>query len=95
VPNITVSGTIAAGPTTRSITYFVVDRTRDAIIGNITLPNASTFANAFRLDVNIPNNSDSVDVGLFDDGGKFVSAGFTIEGGTRPAGAVGPEGGAP
>ena len=92
MPEITISGHISNGPTTGSITYFVVDRAGDAIVGNITLPNASTVANAFSLEVKIPEYSDSIDVGLLDGDGKFVSAGFTIEGGKRPTGAVGPRG---
>ena len=91
-PEITVTGSIANGPTTANVTYFVVDRGRNAVVGNITLPDASTVSHAFRLNVQVPNPSGSLDVGSFDDSGKFVSAGFTVEGGQLPAGAVGPQG---
>jgi hypothetical protein len=57
---ITISGKIANGPTTRNVTYVVVfDRSHNAVIGDITLPDASTFANAFRLKVNVPQVSES------------------------------------
>ena len=87
---ITISGKVESGPTTRNITYFVLDRSRDAVVGNITLPDAATFANAFRLNVSVPDAWGSLDVGLFDDTGKFASAGFQVEVPKQPTGAVGP-----
>ena len=92
MPEIIVSGQIPEGPTTANVTYFVMDKSRNVIVGNINLPNASTFANAFRLNVQVPNTSESFDVGTFDDSGGFTSAGFLVEGGQRPTGAVGPRG---
>jgi pyridoxine/pyridoxamine 5'-phosphate oxidase len=88
-PEITVSGSIPQGQTTANVTYFVVDRARNAVVGNITLPDASTVANSFRLNVRVPQLSDNFDVGTMSDDGEFVSAGFTIETLTAPTGAVG------
>ena len=90
MPDIMVSGSIPDGNTTSNITYFVVDRQRNAIVGNLTLPNASLIARSFSLQVKVPSYSDSLDVGLFDDDGNFTSAGFRVEGGQAPEGAVGP-----
>jgi hypothetical protein len=92
---ITVSGQIpeVAGSTTGSTTYFVVDKGKNAIVGNITLPNTPKPHSAFRIAVRVPSASESFDVGVFDDAGGFVSAGFTIElPKPGPRGAVGPNG---
>lgn len=88
---ITVSGRVpeASGSPAGSTTYFVVDKAKNAIVGNITLPNAPTFAHTFRLSVRVASLSGEFDVGLFDDSGTFVPAGFTVE---VPTGAVGPRG---
>jgi hypothetical protein len=91
-PELTVSGTIPEGPTTANVTYFVVERSANAIVGHITLPNASTFARTFRLGVQVASLSGDFDVGLFDDSGTFVPAGFTVEVPRSPTGAVGPRG---
>jgi hypothetical protein len=85
---ITISGEIQQGPTTRNVAYFVLDEARNAVVGNITLPDASTFAKSFRLQVTVPQLSESFAVGLFDEKGTFVSAGFQIE--APPHSAVGP-----
>lgn len=87
---LTVSGNIPEGPTTSTVTYFVMDREKNAVVGNILLPNASESIRRFRLLVSVPRFSDSFDVGVFDTGGAFVSAGFTIEAPQAPRGAVGP-----
>jgi hypothetical protein len=93
---ITVSGRIpevsTAGSTTGSTTYFVVDKDKNAIVGNITLPNTPKPHSAFRIAVRVPSGSESFDVGVFDDAGGFVSAGFTVEVPKPPSGAVGPRG---
>lgn len=88
---ITVSGPIPHGPTTHQITYFVVDPARNAVVGTLVLPDAATFAQAFRLKVRVPQGAEHLEVGLFEETG-FVSAGFTVEAparAPRPAGAVG------
>jgi len=93
---ITVSGRIpdvsTAGSRTASTTYFVVDKDKNAIVGNITLPNTPKPHSAFRIVVRVPSGSKSFDVGVFDDAGGFVSAGFTVEVPEPPSGAVGPRG---
>lgn len=86
-----MSGTIPSGPTTRNVTYFVIDKARNAVVGNITLPDASTFANSFKLNVKVPQLSDQFDVGTMSDDGEFTSAGFTVETPDTPTGAVGQE----
>ena len=86
---LTVSGRIPNGPTTGAITYFVVDKSKRAIVGNITLPNAAMQNNAFRITVEVASLSDDYDVGMFDGAGGFVSAGFKVEVPEPPRGAVG------
>lgn len=86
---IKVSGHIKKGPTTGTVTYFVLDKSNNAIVGNIVLPDASSQVNTFKIPVKVPSLS-SFDVGTYDEAGRFVSAGFMIETPTTPAGAVGP-----
>jgi hypothetical protein len=88
---ITVSGSIPSGQTNRDVIYFVVDKVRNELVGNITLPDASNVANSFKLNVRVPQLSDQFDVGTMSDDGKFVSAGFTIETPAAPTGALGQE----
>src|SRR4051794_36553634 len=89
---IIISGSIPSGPTTANVAYFVVDRARNALVGNITLPDASLVAHAFRLKVRVPCLSDAFDVGVFDAAGDFISAGFKIETPQTSRGAAGPIG---
>ena len=86
---ITVSGRVPDVSTAGSTTYFVVDKDKNAIVGNITLPNTPKPHSAFRIPVRVPSSSESFDVGVFDDAGGFVSAGFTVEVPKPPSGAVG------
>ena len=90
MPEITVSGSIPQGPTTRSVTYFVVDTARNAIAGNLTLPDAADFARSFQMNVRVVELSENYDVGTFADDGEFVSAGFKVEAPQPSAGAIGP-----
>ena len=87
---ITISGLIPTGMTGGSTTYFVVDRDHGTIVGNLNLPNIAN--NAFRIAVRVPGGATSLDVGVFDESGKFTSAGFTVDVPARPSGAVGPKG---
>ena len=86
---LTISGRIPDGPTTGAITYFVVDKSKRAVVGSITLPNAAKQNNAFRMIVEVASLSDGYDVGVFDGTGGFTSAGFTVEAPEAPRGAVG------
>lgn len=87
---ITVSGLVPSGMTGGSTTYFVVDRDRGSIVGNLNLPNMAN--NPFRIAVRVPGGSTGLDVGVFDESGKFTSAGFTVDVPAPPSGAVGPKG---
>ena len=87
---ITVSGLTPNGSTPGSTTYFVVDRDHGAIVGNINLPSMAN--RAFRITVKVPGGSTGFDVGVFDETGKFTSAGFTVDVPAPPSGAVGPKG---
>ena len=89
---ITVSGRVPEVSTAGSTTYFVVDKDKSAIVGSITLPNTPKPHSAFRIAVRVPSASERFDVGVFDDAGGFVSAGFTVEVPKPPSGAVGPRG---
>lgn len=86
---IKVSGRIKKGPTTHNITYFVLDKSNNAIVGSFMLPDASSQVNLFKIPVKVPTLS-SFDVGTYDETGRFVSAGFTIETPSMPTGAIGP-----
>ncbi|MER8849829.1 DUF4347 domain-containing protein [Mesorhizobium australicum] len=87
---ITVSGLVPSGLAAGSTTYFVVDRDHGSIVGNINLPNMAN--RAFRITVRVPGGSTGLDVGVFDEAGKFTSAGFTVDVPAPPSGAVGPKG---
>jgi hypothetical protein len=85
---IIVSGHIKRGPTTRTVTYFVLDTSNNTIVGNIVLPDASPQINKFRIPISVARVS-SFDVGIYDETGRFVSAGFKIETPPLPTGASG------
>ncbi|MER9952498.1 DUF4347 domain-containing protein [Mesorhizobium sp. M0047] len=87
---ITVSGLIPSGSMGGSTTYFVVDKDHGAIVGNINLPNMAN--KPFRITVRVPSESSGLDVGVFDETGKFTSAGFTVDVPAPPSGAVGSRG---
>lgn len=87
---ITVSGLVPSGLAAGTTTYFVVDRDHGSIVGNINLPNMAN--RAFRITVRVPGGSTGLDVGVFDEAGKFTSAGFTVDVPATPSGAVGPKG---
>lgn len=87
---ITVSGLVPSGLAAGSTTYFVVDRDHGSIVGNINLPNMAN--RAFRIAIRVPGGSTGLDVGVFDEAGKFTSAGFTVDVPAPPSGAVGPKG---
>lgn len=87
---ITVSGLVPSGLAAGSTTYFVVDRDHGSIVGNISLPNMAN--RAFRITVKVPGGSTGLDVGVFDEAGKFTSAGFTVDVPAPPSGAVGQRG---
>jgi hypothetical protein len=84
---ILVSGEIPVGPQGGSAKYFVVDKPTHDVRGEFTLPSASDRMQAFRLLVTVAARADDYDVGVFDEGGRFVSSGFTVE--APPRGAVG------
>jgi len=86
---ITVSGEIAEGPTPGSVTYFVIDAATQAILGDLVLPDAGREIRRFRIPVHVARQADAFDVGLFDDAGHFVSAGFAIEAGVQARGTAG------
>src|SRR5689334_17883954 len=85
---ITVSGPIKKGTTTGTITYFILDKSDNAVVGNIILPDASLQVNSFRMPVRVSRLS-NFDVGTYDNAGRFISAGFSVETPTIPTGAVG------
>ncbi|WP_167514613.1 DUF4347 domain-containing protein [Mesorhizobium intechi] len=87
---ITVSGLVPSGLAAGTTTYFVVDRDHGSIVGNINLPNMAN--RAFRITVRVPAGSTGLDVGVFDETGKFTSAGFTVDVPAPPSGAVGTRG---
>jgi TPR repeat protein len=88
VSEVTVIGTLPSGDTTSSVTYFIVDRLKNAIVGQAVLPNDSNMINAVSMAVRVPSAGGPYDIGTFDDAGNFQAAGFlrviSAVGGERP-----------
>jgi hypothetical protein len=93
VSEVTVIGTLPSGDTTSSVTYFIIDRAKNAIVGQVVLPNASKQINSVSMAVKVPSAGGPHDIGTFDDAGNFHACGFLrvvgAVGGERPTGAVG------
>ena len=90
---VTVEGTLPSGKTTGTITYFVVDTTKNAIVSQVVLPNAAQQNNSVAISVKVPSSTGSFAVGTFNASGNFEPASFLAvnnpAAGPRPTGALG------
>ena len=90
----TVVGTLPSGKTTGTITYFVVDTTKNAIVSQVVLPNAAQQNNSVAITLKVPSVTGAFVIGTFNANGNFEPSSFLAvndpAAGPRPAGAVGP-----
>jgi hypothetical protein len=76
------------------VTYFIIDATRSAVVGQVVLPDASNKHNSVSITVKVPSLSGSFAIGTFDDAGNFKPSNFLhvnnpASGDHRPTRAVG------
>ncbi|AZO02025.1 hypothetical protein EOA27_35925 [Mesorhizobium sp. M2A.F.Ca.ET.037.01.1.1] len=93
VMDVAVRGVLPIGDDTGNVTYFVLDTTKSAIVGQVNLPKTVKRSLAVSLNVKVPSTAGSLAIGTFDDGGNFQVASFLrVETPVvpRPGGAVGP-----
>jgi hypothetical protein len=90
---LVVTGTLPNGNTTKTITHFIIDTTRNGIVSQVVLPDAVKQNNSVSLLVKVPSLSGSFSIGTFDDAGNFQMSTFlrvsNPAGDHRPIGAVG------
>ncbi|WP_044547646.1 hypothetical protein [Mesorhizobium japonicum] len=90
---VTVMGALPVGSTTGNVNYFIVDTAKDAIVGQVVLPNAVRQSQSVVLTVKVPSNVSSLAIGTFDDAGNFQASTFlSVDSpvAAHPGGAVGP-----
>jgi hypothetical protein len=73
---VTVTGTLPSGNPTKTVTHFVIDNTRKAIVGQVALPDAAKQITSVSLTVKVPSLSASFAIGTFDDAGNFQPSTF-------------------
>jgi hypothetical protein len=73
---ITITGTLPKGNTTRNVTYYLVDASRNTIVNQVVLPDAVDQNNLVSLAVTVPSATASYAIGTFDDGGRFLASTF-------------------
>jgi hypothetical protein len=90
---ITITGTLPNGNTTETVTYFIIDTTRNTVVGQVVLPDAVKQNNSVSLTVKVPSSNGSFAVGTFSGNGNFQPSSFlhvnTPATDQRPSGAVG------
>jgi hypothetical protein len=93
---ITITGTLPNGSTTRNVTHFVIDAVTGTIVSQIILPDAVRQNNSVAITVKVPSSSASYAIGTFDVSGDFQATSFlsvsNAAGDQRPGGAVEPSG---
>jgi hypothetical protein len=90
--DITIEGSLPKGDTTRTVTHFIIERTRKTIVGQVVLPDAVQQHNLVSVSLKVPNASASYAVGTFDNDGFHASSFLSVSNPTsnqRPSGAVG------
>jgi hypothetical protein len=99
--DITITGTLPNGNTTRSVTYFIIDPTTNTIVGQVVLPDAVKQNNSVSLTLKVPKASSSYAIGTFDNDSFHASSFLSVRNPTsnrasatseRPNGTVGPTG---
>ena len=68
VYEVSVTGTLPEGKTTRAVTHFIVDSDNN-IVGHVVLPDAAPKQNPVSMTVKVPNASRSLAIGTFEEGG--------------------------
>ena len=90
---LVVTGRLPEGETTKSITYFILDTSRNTIVGQVILPDAARRNISVSVTVKVPTSLGPFAIGAFDEQGNFVPAAFLSvngpAGGQAPGGAVG------
>jgi hypothetical protein len=76
--DIAVTGTLPKGKTTRSVTYFITDRTSNTIVGQVVLPDAVQQNNSVSMTLKVPNASTSYAIGTFDSDGFHASSFLSV-----------------
>jgi hypothetical protein len=76
IVNIAVTGNVPKGETTRSGTYFIVDKKSIAVLSQVVLPEVSNRFDAVRMLLKVQRASGVYDIGTFGENGEFKPAGF-------------------
>jgi hypothetical protein len=87
---VTVTGTLPVGNTTANVTYLIVDRARNAIVGQVVLPDAMPQSTGVAIPIRVPSGGGSLEIGTFDANGAFQPCAFLSVSG--PGGAPPPGG---
>jgi hypothetical protein len=89
---IIVTGTLPNGPTTKNVTYFIID-TDNTIVGTVALPDAAERNTSVSIPLKVAKASTSYAIGTFDENRGFQASSFlTVRNSTsdqRPTGAIG------
>ena len=87
VHDISVTGTLPKGNTTRTVTHFITDMANNSIVGHVILPDAAQENNSVSMTVKVPNASTSLAIGTFESDGfhptTFLSVGTPTNRGAR------------
>jgi hypothetical protein len=90
---LVVTGRLPEGETTKSITYFILDTSRNTIVGQVILPDTARGNISVSVTVKVPISLGPFAIGAFDEQGNFVPTAFlsvnSPAGGQTPGGAVG------
>jgi collagen type VII alpha len=71
-----VSGTLPTGPTTSTVTYYIVNQDLQQIVGQVLLPDASDVFKGVDMAVRVPPGTGPYAIGTFDKDGKFQPVEF-------------------
>jgi hypothetical protein len=85
---VSVTGTLPQGETTRDVTYFIVDST-NTVVGHVVLPDAAPKFNSISMTVKVPNASTSLAIGTFEADGFHPTTFLRVDTGNNrgPRGA--------
>lgn len=86
-----VTGRLPEGVSTKSISYFILDTARSAIVGQVMLPDVALQKMSVSLTVRVPPSAGPFAIGTFDAAGTFVPAAFlSVNAAAAPGGGGGP-----
>jgi hypothetical protein len=89
---VTVTGTLPTGNPTETVTHFIIDTSKKAIVSQVVLPNAVQQNNSVSMTVRVPGTAAGpYAIGAFDADGNFQPSSFLNV--TGPTGARAPAGG--